>query len=65
MWKRFKIYQGIIVINLLLSLLFYIVNEDYLNYYVPKDISALLFWLSLGIYIGFQLCKYEIKRIMK
>jgi hypothetical protein len=65
MWKRSYIYEGVISINFLLNLVFYIVNEDYFQYVIPKEIAGYMFWLSLGLYLGFQLCKYEFRRVWK
>jgi hypothetical protein len=63
MWKRIKIYYWAIVGYLILNVLFYIVNKE-LNYSViPEDIGGYLFWLSLGLYLGFELCMHECKRI--
>ena len=63
MWNRLNIYEGIISINFILNIVIYIVNEDYLQYLIPKEIAGYMFWLSLGLYLGFQLCKYELKRL--
>lgn len=63
MWKRLKIFEAIVSGNFLFSLFLYIVNEDYLEYAIPKDIAGYIFWLSLGLYLGFRLCKYEFKRL--
>ncbi len=63
MWKRFRIYEGIISFNFIGSLFLYTLNEDYLQYAIPKDLAGYFFWLSLGLYLGFQICKYEFRRI--
>ena len=64
-WKRFNTYDLAIVINLIVNIFLYIINEDFLNYAIPKNISVYMFWLSLGLYLGFQLCKMEFKRAIK
>lgn len=64
MWKRFNIYEGVIVINFILNIIFYNLNEDYLQI-IPKDIASYIFWLSMGLCIGFEICKYEVKRTLK
>lgn len=64
-WKRFVLYERIIACNFLLNIVFYVLNEDYLHYLLKREISVCLFWISLGLYIGFQLCKYEIRRLLK
>ncbi len=65
MLKRFRIYEGTIAIFFFINMIFYIINMNYLNYWFPKDIAGYIFWLSLGLYLGFQLCKYEVNRVMK
>lgn len=65
MWKRFNVYEGIIAINFLCNLFFYAFNEAVLKYAFPRDIAGYMFWISLGLYLGFQLCKYEMRRVWK
>ena len=63
MWKRLQIYERLVTAFFLLNIAFYILNKDFFNYIVPKDIEGYMFWISLGLYLGFQLCKYEYKRV--
>jgi cadmium resistance protein CadD (predicted permease) len=65
MWKRLNIYEGMVYLSFICIMLLCIVNQEFLNYIVPKDIAGYLFWLSLGLLLGFQLCKYEMKRVWK
>ena len=62
-WKRFGIYEAIVSVFFILITVFYIINKDFLKYVVPKDIAGYLFWLSLGLWLGFVTCKYEFKRV--
>ena len=62
-WKRFNFYEKGLAIFLIFNIIFYVVNEDFLKYIIPKDISGYLFWISLGLYLGFRLCQYEYKRV--
>lgn len=57
--------EGAIAILFIGSLGLFILNRDFLHYLIPNEIAAYLFWLSLGLYLGFQLYKYEMKRLMK
>lgn len=61
MWKRFNFYEGVIALFFLFNLLLTILNKEY-GYFIPKHITDYSFWLSLGFYLGFQLCKFEMKR---
>jgi hypothetical protein len=63
MWKRFIIYEGIVSYNFLLNIGLFIANKEFLNNFIPDDIERTLFFLSLGLYIGFQICKHESKRV--
>jgi hypothetical protein len=63
-WRRFSIYERIVSINALLIIVIYTINEDFVNF-LPKEILGYLFWLSLGLYLGFQWCKYEFRRVWK
>jgi hypothetical protein len=42
------------MVNLFLD----VINEKLLHYWIPVEIVAYLFWLSLGLFLGFQLCQY-------
>ena len=63
--KRLNLYEIIIVINLILNIIFYVINEDFLKYKIPIDIMQCSLCISLGLYLGFQLFKYESKRVWK
>lgn len=39
-------------------------NEDHFHI-IPYNISGYMFWLSIGIYIGFEIAKFEMKRILE
>lgn len=65
MWKRLKIYQWIIIANFAFNLVFFTLNEDFLNYLVPRDVAGFSFCLSLGLLVGFALSTNELKRIWK
>jgi len=59
--KRIKKVENILGIIFLISILVcsfgrIFFSGEYINYF---------FWLALGLYLGFHLCKYEINRIWK
>lgn len=64
-WQKFNIYEKISITFFILNIFFYILNEDYLLYAIPKQISGYLFWLSLGLFLGFQVSKNEFARVMR
>ena len=63
--KRLNIYEGIVAINFICIMVLCIVNQEVLKYLVPKEIAGYLFFLSLGLCLGFWLYKYEYIRLWK
>lgn len=64
-WKRFVIYERVIYYFLICNLIFIIINRELLKFKLPEFIQGYLFFFSLGLYIGFILCKDEYKRAIK
>jgi hypothetical protein len=64
MWKRIKLIETIIDGFFIINIVFLILDKWFLNFVIPKDIVGYFFWLSLGLWLGFQWCKYEAKRIL-
>lgn len=62
---RVHIYEWGISLLLVANIIYYPINEDYLEYLVPKEICGYSFWLSLGLFVGFKLCKSELKNNIK
>jgi hypothetical protein len=62
-WKYFNLYEKGIALFFIFNIVFDVVNEKLLYSIVPSEILTYFFWLSLGLYLGFRLCKYEFKRI--
>jgi hypothetical protein len=63
MWSRFNLYEGTVIIFFIFNIVFYNLNEDYLHY-IPNQVAGYMFWLSLGLWLGFELSKYEFKRVI-
>jgi hypothetical protein len=57
-----NLYEKIIGLFLLFNIIYYPINEDYLNFIIPKDFCSYMYWLSIGLFLGFKLYKYEIGR---
>lgn len=62
-WKRFNFYEKFFAAFFIINLFLDVLNRKLLNSSIPSEIVGYLFWLSLGLYLGFQLCKYEYKRV--
>lgn len=57
-WHQISLFNKVVSVFLILNIVLKIINDKLLNQSIPEDIIGYLFWLSLGIYLGFQLCKY-------
>jgi hypothetical protein len=62
-WQRLYNYEKGLVAFFLANLVSTLVNER-VNL-IPFEISSYFFWLSLGLYLGFMLVKWEIVRVRK
>jgi hypothetical protein len=64
-WKRFNIYQQCLAVFFIVALFLDVINKKLLGSTIPTEIVSYLFWLSLGLYLGFRLCKYEYSNAIK
>lgn len=64
-WKRFSVIENILMVFFSINILLNSINNYLFNKAIPVEIVHYLFWLSLGLFIGFKLCKYEIRLINK
>ncbi len=62
---RIKIYDSIVSYLFIIGLTSDIINTFLFNNYVPSLYIGYFFWFSLGIYGGFNLCKWEVKKFLK
>lgn len=63
-WRNIKRYEAVLAIAFITSIALFIAN-DFIGYKVPKEFLGYFFWLSLGLWLGFQLYKQEHKRLYK
>jgi hypothetical protein len=63
--KRIDVYEICLTVFLFVNLFLDLINNYLLNTSIPVEIVGYLFWLSLGLYLGFRLYKYELGRINK
>lgn len=59
--KRIRILDRLLGIALLGGILAVSIGREAIGF----QLTAYTFWLTLGLYLGFQLYKYEIKRMWK
>jgi len=64
-WKRFSYFEKGIAIFFMINLALDAINKKILNSAIPIEIIGYLFWLSLGLFLGFALCKNEYSRTLK
>lgn len=64
-WKRFSFFDKGLAVFFMLNLFLDVINKKILQSVIPGDLISYLFWLSTGLYLGFQLCKYEYKQVIK
>lgn len=62
-WQRFYNYEKGLVAFFSVNLVFISVNEKVKL--IPFEISGYFFWLSIGLYLGFRLAKWEVVRVQK
>jgi len=64
-WKRFNTYEKSLAAFFVINIFLDVINKYILKSIIPKEIIGYLFWLSMGLYLGFRLCKYEYLRVYK
>lgn len=64
-WVRFEWYEGSVAVFFMFNIVLDELNKELLNMAIPNVIVSYSFWLSLGLFLGFQLCKYECKRVVR
>jgi hypothetical protein len=64
-WARFTCYQKIIDVFFMLNIILDVINNELLNSVIPFKVLCSLFWLSLGLFLGFKLCKKEYSNAIK
>lgn len=64
-WNIFKICEVAITIFLAINLPFYVYNNNLIVSIIPVEFAGYLVWLSLGLYLGFQICKGAYRKSLK
>jgi hypothetical protein len=58
-FKRFNLIQISLIVLFAFSLFLDLINKEFLNSFLPKEIVGYQFWFLFGMIIGFSWCKYE------
>ena len=64
-WNRFIYVERALLVFFIGSIAFRIINTELLNSFFSKTTQSNVFWSSLGLYAGFNICKYEYHRALK
>lgn len=64
-WTRLVFVERTLLAFFLGSIAFRIINTELLHSYFSETTQSRAFWLSLGLYAGFNICKYEYHRAVK
>lgn len=64
-WKTFRTYEAVITFFLIANLAFFTINRKLDNPIMPTEFAGYIFWLSLGLYLGFKLCKEAFRGVIK
>jgi hypothetical protein len=64
-WKRFNYISGGLGGFACLNLFLDVINKKLFNSRIPGDMVSNLFWLSMGLYLGFLWCQREYGRGLK
>lgn len=63
--KEVNIVEIVLGVYLFANVIFYPINGDELDYLVPEEIVIYSYWLSVGLFVGFKVCRYQMTRILK
>jgi hypothetical protein len=64
-WKRFNIFQQLLAVFFIIGLFLDSINIKVFNSAIPSEIVDYFFWLSLGLFLGFRICKYEYNQALR
>lgn len=62
-WKRFSIIDKGFALLFILSIILNSFCTELIESDLANTIFSYMFWLSMGLFIGFQLCKHEYRRV--
>jgi len=64
-WKLYKRIELILYVFFAINFIFCNWNNFNSKPVIPKEIGGYFFWLSLGLIMGFSICKYETNRVLR
>ena len=64
-WKRFVRIENLIQMLLIISILTPILTQIFFKFKIPMKIQGYVFFLSLGLFVGFEMSKNEYRRALR
>ncbi len=64
-WEQFSNLEKAISIFLIINIFLDLLNKYLFRSIIPNDIITYSFWLSLGLFLGFKLCKFYFSKAIK
>jgi hypothetical protein len=63
-YKRLLLFEKGFTVFFLINFAIMVLCKNILLSVFPQDIRNYFFWLSMGLYIGFLVCKNEFKKLI-
>jgi hypothetical protein len=57
--KSYFSFKNAVLLFFILNLLFDLINEKILNSFFSKELVSYMFWLSIGLLLGYRLSEWE------
>jgi len=63
-WRRLTYYNIGLIVFFGFCMILYTVNQNLTTPILSQEIIGYFFWLSLGLILGFMICKHEMERVI-
>ncbi len=64
-WRRFHFFELSLIILLIVITIIHLIGRELIFSNFLSDVLNFSFFFSLGLYLGFRLCKREYSRLLK
>lgn len=59
--ERFNLYENIIAVLFMIGIVLDVINKKLLKNLIPEEIVGYFFWFTLGLFLGYKICKQGMK----
>ncbi len=59
--ERFNLYENIIAVLFMIGIVLDVINKKVLKNLIPEEIVGYFFWFTLGLFLGYKICKQGMK----